>query len=201
MSDASDENSAASTARRRKVSKFRADKSIERKLKEGTFKLSESMNYEEYLAGIGTGPLTQDLVMRAGMVLRINQELDMQWRISTETLIKAKTVRGYRTNNRKWTENKFKAGEEKPEVLDDWDQRLVVTLLEVNDQGNRLSLQQVADKDQFLATDSLVELEVDPKEPDILIMTCKVEDVVAWRKLERQLVNSKFSDRKPSSPF
>ena len=40
------------------------------------------------------------------------------------------------------------AGEEKPEVLDDWDQRLVVTLLEVNDQGNRLTLQQVAEKDQ-----------------------------------------------------
>ena len=73
MSDDSDENSAASTARRRKVSKFRADKSMERKLIEGTFKLSESMNYEEYLAGIGTGPFTQDLVMRAGMVLRINQ--------------------------------------------------------------------------------------------------------------------------------
>ena len=39
-------------------------------------------------------------------------------------------------------------GEEKPEVLDDWDQRLVVTLLKVNDQGNKLTLQQVAEKDQ-----------------------------------------------------
>ena len=78
-------------------------------------------------------------------------------------------MRGYRTNNRKWTENKFKVttiimilvscksitvmcqvGEEKPEVLDDWDQRLVVTLLEVNDQGNRLSIQQVAEKEQVI---------------------------------------------------
>ena len=36
------------------------------------------------------------------------EEPDKQWRISTETLIRAKSVRGYRTNNRKWTENKFK---------------------------------------------------------------------------------------------
>ena len=36
------------------------------------------------------------------------QELDKQWRICTETLIRGKSVRGYRTNNRKWTENKFK---------------------------------------------------------------------------------------------
>ena len=46
-----------------------------------------------------------------------------------------------------------------------------------------------------------MELEVDPKEPDVLIMTCKVEDVVAWRKFERQIGNSKFSERKSSSPF
>ena len=36
------------------------------------------------------------------------EETDKQWRISTETLIRAKSVKGYRTNNRKWTENKFK---------------------------------------------------------------------------------------------
>ena len=36
------------------------------------------------------------------------KEPDKQWRISTETLIRAKSVKGYRTNNRKWTENKFK---------------------------------------------------------------------------------------------
>merc|ERR1712106_187815 len=201
ISEDSDESSKASPIGKRKVSKFKIESEPETKLIGGTYKHSGSINYEEYLSAIGTGPCSQDLVMRAGMVLRINQELDKQWRISTETLIRAKSVRGYRTNNRKWTENKFKVGEEKPEVLDDWDQRLVVTMLEVNDQGHRLTLQQVAEKDQFLATDSLVELEVDPKEPDVLIMTCKVEDVVAWRKFERQLVKSKFSERKSSSPF
>jgi hypothetical protein len=46
-----------------------------------------------------------------------------------------------------------------------------------------------------------VELEVGQEEPDFLIMTCKVDDVVAWRKFERQVVNSKFSERKSSSPF
>ena len=50
-------------------------------------------------------------------------------------MIKAKSVRGYRTNNRKWTENKFKVslaklqmvklftatkeGEPKPELMED----------------------------------------------------------------------------------
>merc|ERR1711892_755934 len=201
MSDDSDENSAASTARRRKVGKFRADKSMKRKLIEGTFKLSESMNYEEYLAGIGTGPFTQDLVMRAGMVLRINQEPDKQWRISTETLIRAKSVKGYRTNNRKWTENKFKAGEPKPELVDDWDQRLVVTTLTVNTEGTMITLDQAAEKDMASSQSSEVVLELDPEEPDTLIMTCMAGDVVGWRKFDRQVVNSKFAGRKISSPY
>ena len=53
-----------------------------------------------------------------------------------------------RTNNRKWTENKFKCGEAKPELVDDWDQRLVVTTLRVNEEGTRLSLHQLAETDQ-----------------------------------------------------
>ena len=104
------------------------------------------------------------------MVMVIRQEEDKQWRIVNETLIKAKSVRGYRwvrgggevgrlslsdnpilpvrTNNRKWTENKFKCGEAKPELVDDWDQRLVVTTLRVNEEGTRLSLHQLAETDQ-----------------------------------------------------
>lgn len=73
VSEDSDDNSASSTARKRKISKFRSDKIPEKKLIEGAFKHSASINYEEYLAAIGTGPCSQDLVMRAGMVLRINQ--------------------------------------------------------------------------------------------------------------------------------
>ena len=40
------------------------------------------------------------------------------------------------------------AGEAKPELLDDWDQRLVVTTLQVDAEGERIELNQVAEKDQ-----------------------------------------------------
>ena len=44
------------------------------------------------------------------MSLSTAQEPDKQWRVSTETMIKAKSVKGYRTGTRKWTENRFKVG-------------------------------------------------------------------------------------------
>ena len=44
----------------------------------------------------GTGACTGDMVMRADVVVSISQEEDKQWRIAQETLIKAKSVRGYR---------------------------------------------------------------------------------------------------------
>ena len=44
----------------------------------------------------GAGACTADMVMRADMVMVIRQEEDKQWRIVNETLIKAKSVRGYR---------------------------------------------------------------------------------------------------------
>ena len=44
----------------------------------------------------GTGACTADMVMRADMVMVVHQEEDRQWRIVNETLIKAKSVRGYR---------------------------------------------------------------------------------------------------------
>jgi len=198
-SDESDDNSTSSPgpAVRRKL----RDKSEERILIEGTFKQCESLNYEEYLTATGAGPCTRDMVMRAGQVLRITQDLDKQWRVSTETIIRGKSTKGYRTNTRKWTENKFKVGEEKPEILDDWDQRLVVTLLDVNPEKTKLTLHQTAEKDQCFANDSIVEFEVDPTEPDILLMRCQVGEVVAFRKFERQINNPKFSERKTSAPF
>ena len=73
VSEDSDDNSASSTVSKRKIIKLRSDKITEKNLIEGAFKHSASINYEEYLAAIGTGPCSQDLVMRAGMVLRINQ--------------------------------------------------------------------------------------------------------------------------------
>ena len=66
----------------------------------------------------------------------------------TETSIKAKSVRGYSTYNRKLTENKWKAGREKPELVEDWDQRLLVTTLNRKEDCNILELSQIAEKDQ-----------------------------------------------------
>ena len=66
----------------------------------------------------------------------------------TETSIKAKSVRGYSTYSRKLTENKWLAGHPKPELVEDWDQRLLVTTLARLHQGNVLELSQLAEKDQ-----------------------------------------------------
>ena len=45
-------------------------------------------------------------------------------------------------------QNRFLEGEEKPEVLDDWDQRLVVSRLEKELDGRGLRLTQLAHRDQ-----------------------------------------------------
>ena len=76
------------------------------------------------------------------------QELDKQWRICYETIIRAKSLKGYRTSVWKVTENKFQLEVERPELLDDWDQRLVVSTLSRDLTGTRLTLLQTADKDQ-----------------------------------------------------
>ena len=46
------------------------------------------------------------------------------------------------------TENKYQLEVEKPEFLDDWDQRFVISTLSRDLQANRLTLVQSADKDQ-----------------------------------------------------
>jgi len=185
----------------RKKSRFLAAKEVEKALVEGIWKLEANRNYEEYLAAIGTGPCSQDMVMRADVKLTIEQEVDKQWRISTETVIKAKSIRGYRTSNRKWTENKFKVGEGKPELLDDWDQRLVVTTLTLEEEGSRLCLHQIAEKDQMHCKDTTVELDVDPEDPEVLIMTCLAGEVRAWRRFLKQKPPKSFASRKISAPF
>merc|ERR1712192_393141 len=185
----------------RKKSRFLAAKEVEKALVEGIWKLEANRNYEEYLAAIGTGPCSQDMVMRADVKLTIEQEVDKQWRISTETVIKAKSIRGYRTSNRKCTENKFKVGEGKPELLDDWDQRLVVTTLTLEEEGSRLCLHQLAEKDQMHCKDTMVELDVDPEDPEVLIMTCLAGEVRAWRRFLKQKPPKSFASRKISAPF
>ena len=49
---------------------------------------------------------------------------------------------------RKLTENKLAVGVPQPELLEDWDQRFVTTTLTRGDGGNRIIMQQVADKDE-----------------------------------------------------
>ena len=48
----------------------------------------------------------------------------------------------------KVTENKYQLEVEKPELLDDWDQRFVISTLSRDLQANRLTLVQTAEKDQ-----------------------------------------------------
>ena len=107
------------------------------------------------------------------------------------------------------------AREAKPELLDDWDQRLVVTTLQVDAEGERIELNQVAEKDQvpgakveYLLRQSLIQwmckdttlvLDVDPLEKDTMIMTCMVDDIIALRKFQRQ--NNTRMNRKISAPF
>ena len=83
------------------------------------------------------------------------QEIDKHWRVVSETSIKAKSVRGYSTYSRKLTENKWKAGTEKPELVEDWDQRLLVTTLARKEDGNILELSQIAEKDQVLVNNAM----------------------------------------------
>ena len=66
----------------------------------------------------------------------------------TETAIKAKSMKGYATYNRKLTENKFKPGSSKPELGEDWDQRLLISTLTREQEGKRIVLDQFAEKDQ-----------------------------------------------------
>ena len=96
------------TPRERKASKYGAEASLTRKPLEGSWQLVGTFRYRDFLSSVGVAPFSQDLVMRSCLVLRITQEQDRQWRLSTETLIRAKSVKGYRSSNRKWTENKFK---------------------------------------------------------------------------------------------
>ena len=76
------------------------------------------------------------------------QELDRHWSIRYETVIRAKSNKGFKTRVWKVTQNKFQLEEERPELVDDWDQRLLMSILSWNVKANRLTLLQVAEKDQ-----------------------------------------------------
>ena len=171
-------------------------------------------NYEEFLAAIGTGPCSQDMVMRAAVTLTIEQvamvleagnhpgqEMDKQWRISSETVIKAKSVRGYRTANRKWTENKFKVSGGRDtryrcrrpgRVSRSWwttgtsgwwsppsppprTAGSSSTKWRRRTRWGRLAGSRLTFTLQMHCKDTTIEMDVYPEEPEILIMTCKVD--------------------------
>lgn len=156
---------------------------------EGNYKLIQCHDYEQYLAAVGTGPLSRVMVMRASVVVGITQELDKRWRIVTETAIKAKSMKGYATYTRKLTENKYKPGEAKPELVEDWDQRFLVTTLSMKPNeggiGSHLLLEHLAEKDQKFCLDSSTVYQLE-EEGDILMVTDVIGEVVAWRKFRRQ---------------
>ena len=181
----------------------------------GEFTLISTQNYDTFLAKVGAGPLSSNMVLRARINLTIkqvragrrpggctylSQELDKQWRIRYETIIRAKSIKGYNTKAGKVTENKYQLEVERPELLDDWDQRFVMSTLSRDLTANRLTLVQTADKDQANSTlrrekykywlqrfcqDSTIIFEVDEEDSDILTMTCIIADVIAWRRFRR----------------
>jgi len=152
---------------------------------EGQFAMIASNNYEQFLEAVGTGPLSRNMVMRAKIQMNFLQTPDKQWQITSETAIKAKSLTGYATYNRKITQNKFKEGECKPEIVDDWDQRLVVTTLFREEDGRRLRLEQIAEKDQKFCADSTIIFDVDREDSDSMTVTFMAGDIIAWRKFRR----------------
>merc|ERR1712243_191509 len=116
---------------------------------------------------------------------------DDMWRLGWETSIKAKSVTGYSTYNRKLTQNRFMEGEGKPELLDDWDQRMVVSILQRGDGGRSITIIQKAIKDQKFNKDSVITYNLDPEDRSILTVTSTLlmegqEDVVAVRVFRRE---------------
>ena len=103
-----------------------------------TFFFLRKQNYDKYLAGIGVTPLMAQMVLRSDFMITIYEDIDKCWKVLTETSIKAKSIKGYKCRNYKMTSNKFMLEEEKPELLDDWDPRLVVTTLTFDEETKSL---------------------------------------------------------------
>jgi len=153
---------------------------------EGEFCLVKSKNYQAFLAAIGCGPLSANMVMRARVVLRIKQELDKQWSIGVETVVRAKSIRGYNTAAGKITHNKWQLGVENSELGEDWDQRDVTSTLTRDLDGMELTLEQKAAKNQKFNGDSTTVYSIEEDDQDILTMTASIGDVVAWRVFRRR---------------
>ena len=75
------------------------------------------------MASIGVTPLMATMVMRSEVMITVYEDIDKCWKILTETSIKARSIKGYKTRNYKMTSNKFMLEEAKSELLEDWDPR------------------------------------------------------------------------------
>ena len=82
----------------------------------------------------------------------------------------------------------LQADDPKPEVLDDWDPRFVVTTLSSNLEGNRITLNQVAEKDMAFRQDSCIDLEVDNEDRNMMIMTCTAGDIIGMMLIKSNIL-------------
>ena len=80
-------------------------------------------------------------------------------------------------------------------MLEDWDPRFVVTTLTTNHQGDRMTLSQVAEKDMMYHQDSLLELEIDEEDQNVLVVTSSTDRATGWRRFERKNVQSRFEEK------
>ena len=80
-------------------------------------------------------------------------------------------------------------------MLEDWDPRFVVTTLTTSHQGDRMSLSQVAEKDMMYHQDSLLELEIDEEDQNVLVVTYSTDKATGWRKFERKNLQSSFEEK------
>jgi len=145
-------------------------------------------------------------------LITIYEDIDKCWKILTETSIKARSIKGYKCRNYKMTANKFMLEEAKPELLEDWDPRLVITTLTYDEEAGVLVMDQAAEKDQKFCTSGKVTLEVISAEEkgkrgdsDVLMMTFEADSgVKAVRKLVRHAkpaADKPPGGRKVSAPF
>ena len=85
--------------------------------------MKSSQNMDQILGLIGAGRCTTALVSKSFMMLSLQEDMDFGWWIRYEYLFKGKNPNGFKARGHKMTSNKFFPDIEKPESLDDWDER------------------------------------------------------------------------------
>lgn len=179
---------------------------------EGTYRQFQCENYDKFLEMVGAGKMTINMVIRAGVVLTITQEIDKRWLFHRETVFKAKSMVGMATNTRKVVENKYVLDGEVNEMLEDWDSREVLTTLVIEGQdpleihrfhsqcsctvncpssvcteGRRLILHQKADTNKKVACDCSLVYELDRTGEELTITNMVEDEKICVRRFRRNL--------------